>query len=361
MEVIRRKNGLRYRESIYINGKKVRSPTFLRKTDARSWKANKMLERERFNATGIIINNEISVKELSEIWMNSNIGKATTTVKAYSGIIKNYVLPFFGHMVLKNVQVHHAQTFKNKVISKGLSTETINNILKVAKILFKFATDNEYLILSPFRKISDVKSNRNLSSNDYWGQGEVLKFLRANQGCHYIELFEFVLLTGLRKAEVCGLCWDCVDLNSKRIMIKRSRDREGLKNTTKNNLQRSILLSERAVEILKGIRERTRNLEFVFCREDFERPVTYEHLTDRFFYPAIKKAGVRKIKFHGLRTTFASNFAMSGGSLSALQKFLGHASIEVTMKHYAHLADGYLSDQVKFIGYEDGPRLRQVQ
>jgi site-specific recombinase XerD len=50
---------------------------------------------------------------------------------------------------------------------------------------------------------------------------------------------------------------------------------------------------------------------------------------------------------HVLRHTFASHFIMNGGNLLALQKLLGHSSLQMTMR-YSHLAPDYLKDAVKF-------------
>ena len=49
---------------------------------------------------------------------------------------------------------------------------------------------------------------------------------------------------------------------------------------------------------------------------------------------------------HVLRHTFASHFIMNGGNILTLQKLLGHASIQQTMK-YAHLAPDYLLDAIR--------------
>lgn len=51
----------------------------------------------------------------------------------------------------------------------------------------------------------------------------------------------------------------------------------------------------------------------------------------------VKKAGVKRLTFHGLRHTFASHAAMNGVPIVVLQKWLGHSDIAVTMK-YAHLS-----------------------
>ncbi|NOV28345.1 tyrosine-type recombinase/integrase [Methylomonas sp. ZR1] len=46
---------------------------------------------------------------------------------------------------------------------------------------------------------------------------------------------------------------------------------------------------------------------------------------------------------HVLRHTFASHYMMNGGNILALQKILGHSSLNMTMK-YSHLAPDYLRE-----------------
>lgn len=50
---------------------------------------------------------------------------------------------------------------------------------------------------------------------------------------------------------------------------------------------------------------------------------------------------------HILRHTFASHFIMKGGNLVALQKILGHSTLNVTMR-YSHLSPDYLNQAVQF-------------
>jgi integrase len=50
---------------------------------------------------------------------------------------------------------------------------------------------------------------------------------------------------------------------------------------------------------------------------------------------------------HILRHTFASHFVMNGGNVLALQKILGHSSLNVTMR-YSYLASDYLYQAVQF-------------
>jgi integrase len=62
------------------------------------------------------------------------------------------------------------------------------------------------------------------------------------------------------------------------------------------------------------------------------------------FRMAVKEAGIELMQgqlTHVLRHTFASHFIMNGGNILALQKVLGHSSLQTTMI-YAHLSPDHL-------------------
>ena len=64
------------------------------------------------------------------------------------------------------------------------------------------------------------------------------------------------------------------------------------------------------------------------------------------FRSAIKRTGFHLPDgqlSHVLRHTFASSFVQKGGSLSVLQRIMGHSDIRITMR-YAHLAPGHLDE-----------------
>jgi len=63
---------------------------------------------------------------------------------------------------------------------------------------------------------------------------------------------------------------------------------------------------------------------------------------------ALKRAGVVDFRFHDLRHTFSSRFAMRGGSLKALQEILGHESIKTTMR-YAHLSQEHKREAINLL------------
>jgi integrase len=58
----------------------------------------------------------------------------------------------------------------------------------------------------------------------------------------------------------------------------------------------------------------------------------------RVFNKALKKAGMRQIRIHDLRHTYASLLIQAGESLAYVRDQLGHHSIKVTVDIYGHLA-----------------------
>ncbi|MFX0198763.1 MAG: site-specific integrase, partial [Candidatus Hodarchaeota archaeon] len=57
----------------------------------------------------------------------------------------------------------------------------------------------------------------------------------------------------------------------------------------------------------------------------------------RHFLPALAAAGLPRMKFHGLRHTYASLLIEQGENIKYIQSQLGHSSPTVTLNVYAHL------------------------
>jgi len=64
------------------------------------------------------------------------------------------------------------------------------------------------------------------------------------------------------------------------------------------------------------------------------------HVRDRFFYGLLKKAGLRRVRFHDLRHSFASLLLQQGESPVYVKEQLGHSSIQITVDCYGHLIPG---------------------
>ncbi len=206
----------------------------------------------------------------------------------------------------------------------------------------------DYLVRNPLAEVKKLKvAPRSLS---YWMPDDIMRFLAANEGDPLHPVYILALNTGLRRGELMGLCWDKVNLAERRIEISRTRDRYGLKETTKTGLIRHLPLNDAAWELLDCLSRNKNHPRFVFAYEDGTLPEV-THLSTRAFKKAVERAGVLSIRFHDLRTTYASNFVMAGGDIFALSKLLGHTSVEMTAKKYAALHPQFMKEVVQTVQF----------
>ena len=78
----------------------------------------------------------------------------------------------------------------------------------------------------------------------------------------------------------------------------------------------------------------------------YGNPVDPDNLRKRQFYKCLDKAGLRRIRFHDLRHTYASLLLAQGESLVYVKDQLGHSNISITVDTYGHMVPGENRDAV---------------
>ena len=154
--------------------------------------------------------------------------------------------------------------------------------------------------------------------------------------------------------------WD----NNRFIYIRRSWV-EGQFGKPKSGKERRVDLSRQLRSVLAERRD-SRMLgaylsgkssiadEIVFPSEA-GTPLDGRNVYNRYFLPAVEKAGLRHFRIHDLRHTYASLLIQAGASLAYVRDQLGHSSIQVTVDLYGHLVpsaniswvDGLDSEEMK--------------
>lgn len=142
----------------------------------------------------------------------------------------------------------------------------------------------------------------------------------------------FALRTGARAGELLALEWGDLDFVRHQVRFRRSI-REGVENSTKTGKERIVPMSPGLETALKGIRHLRG--QKVFCNED-GGPLKLGQL-DHILKRVQRRAGLRRIRWHDLRHSFASQCVIKGVNIKQVQEWLGHSSITMTMR-YAHLA-----------------------
>jgi integrase len=143
------------------------------------------------------------------------------------------------------------------------------------------------------------------------------------------------LETGLRKGELFGLRWIDVDFESAQLLIGE----------TKTGVSRRVPLSRRARWLLAKLAARAPFSTWVFesaARDSSAAPVSD---VKKAWRQALRRAKIEDFRFHDLRHSFASHFAMKGGNIYALAKILGHSNPKMTLDRYAHVSAEYINEQ----------------
>jgi len=140
------------------------------------------------------------------------------------------------------------------------------------------------------------------------------------------------LESGLRKGELHGLDWQQNIDMSRGVIRLEGRARPDARGT-KSGKRREVPMRQAVYNVLASLPEPHQGP--VWKRGDVR--TSFEH--------AVAEAKLDDFHFHDCRHHFASWFVMRGGSLQALQKILGHATLTMTQR-YAHLSPDYLRSEV---------------
>jgi integrase len=349
MEKIKLKNGeLRYRECCYVGNRKVNSPLFKKITDAKTWKARIETEKLSKKALGEHYHKviEANFQEYAEKWLHGHVqvNCAHKTFLYYGSILKTHLYPRFGKMSISQITEDDGMKLMGD-LKKTHSAKGIKNIWIVLKGVINKAKKEKLILVDPFENIKKPKPD--LVQDSFWIKTEINQFLLANKNDQLLPFYFVAIHTGMRLAELCGLKWDRVDFMNNQISVTRTRDKYGLKETTKTKIKRFVPMTNEVRALLLALHKKNQGNTFVFLEID-STEVKYAHIYRRF-HKAQDKAGItNKIRFHDLRHTFASNYMMNGGNVFDLQKLLGHTDIKMTMR-YAHFTPDHLQSSIKFM------------
>jgi len=135
-----------------------------------------------------------------------------------------------------------------------------------------------------------------------------------------------------------GLKWSDVDGKHRQIHIQRTFNQGRFFATKTKTSNRKIDLGPTVLSELKKWKLACpkHDLDLVFPNEAGE-PINHSNMVQRHFIPALRAAGLSKIRFHDLRHTNASLRLENGENIKYIQTQLGHASPTVTLNVYAHL------------------------
>lgn len=408
-----RKRGTGYQyyfEGNRVNGKRTQIVKSGFKTKSEAQKEGMIAYNDYYQTGSVFKPSQMLYSEFLDLWIEKycKINLKYHTIEAYSNIIKNHIKPRIGFYLISQITPLILQNLMNGIyIEKGFSKRFLNNILKVLKGSFKYATDElNYIKNNP--AINTKIPKYDTAPNDpahIFTEEEIQMILDRfeNNHCVYYAMLT-AYYTGLRVSEVFGLTWDDIDFENKRLTVNKNILKKNQKGGTKGNhisgnsttvwyfgtcktqsSYRTIEISDTLVNALKKYKneqeeheknygdsymkhyskevknEFTNKPEIKIINACSELEIALPEVkfvfiknngvfegTDSMKYPfkvIHYELGIN-CRFHDFRDTHATRLIENGIDVKAVAKRLGHSNIRTTYEIYVRVTDKMEHDSV---------------
>ena len=259
--------------------------------------------------------NHKKLKEIAIAWKDYKRSYVKqSTMAAYVLILENHILPAFGEN--DSLPEQSVQNFVLEKMESGLSAKSIKDILIVLKMVMKFGVKHEWMNYYEWDiKYPTISKNNNIEVLTIAHHKKILDYIRQN--------FTFRNL---------GI----VQRTIERIYIIEGgkRHTELIINTPKTqNSCREIPMSKELLALVKPLKK-VFNADYYVLTNDISpiEPRTYRNYYKRF----MNQLDIPKLKFHGLRHSFATRCIESNCDYKTVSVLLGHSNITTTLNLYVH-------------------------
>ena len=307
-----------------------------------------------------------TVRQWLETWLEEYTGNTKESTRTrYRQDMENHIFPALGAVKLSSLTADICQRFYNSLGrgEKPLSAKSIKNVHGVFHHALKQAARLGYIHSNPTDACTLPRIEK--PGIEPLDLADIRALLAALGSGVYEDLIRFTLFTGVREGEALGLQWPCVDFDRGTIRIEKQLSRPRVKGeavafaSLKNDKPRTIQPAPSVMQLLKerrrlqleqriaagGLWDDHKMPDLVFTTETGKYlcyAVVLRHLKK-----ACRIAGVREIRFHDLRHTFAVNSLLQGDNIKTVQENLGHHSAAFTLDQYAHVTDTMRADSAR--------------
>ena len=280
--------------------------------------------------------------EVAKDWLKSKKPNIRhSTYKQYKGHLKNHLTPYFEGVKINRVNFDSIEKFISHSLGNQITIPTLKKIVINLGAIMTYAVRKRYIDYNPVRDMEKLKGQSVHDEDegmDILMPMEIQALLEAAPDLKHRTLFMAAVTTGLRQGELLGLKWTDIDYFNSQIHVNRTYNHFRFYDPKTRSSKRKVDTPPQTMQQLKKWKLAcpTNDLDLVFPNES-GKPMSSLNMYNRKFLPALKEAGIKKIRFHDLRHTYASIQIDLGANPKYIQSQMGHASINVTMDTYGHL------------------------
>ena len=293
-------------------------------------------------------------KEHAKMWLALPHDWKESTRENYLSNLNNYILPAFGSIPIDEIKRKDLKTFFDKLLSKGMASNTVSLIRSPISGVLSHALDSELIENNPIIGLKLIQKKTALEIEPL-SKEDVVPLLESAQryegGTFYPSIL-CALRTGMRIGEIKALKWEDIDFENRLIEVRRSCRKERI-TKPKSGKSRLVDMTPHLAETLKALQTAQKRIalqkgrsfsEWVFAnnRGNMLRYKSFRKALMR----CLKKAGLRKIRIHDLRHAYATIRLLSGHNIGDISYQLGHSSIKITYDTYGHWLPGKFKSEV---------------
>lgn len=302
----------------------------------------------------------ITVAEWLNTWLNSYcLSIKDTTRGKYASDSRRYIIPALGEKNLVKLDGATIQRFYSDLVKRGMAPKSIRNLHGILHKALNQAMKLGLIRVNP----ADACDLPRVIKREMYPipDDELGNFLDAIKDSQYYAYYYVMLFTGMRRAELIGLTWDCVNFVRGTIRVYRQFNRNLTKPgsqyefmTLKNGKERTFRPAQSVMDMLRRVKkEQAENRiacgtawmndqNFVFTNRQGK------YLSGNAVYAQFKKIvksmGIGETRLHDLRHTFATLSLENGTDVKTISEALGHATTAFTMDVYGHVSESMQRD-----------------
>ena len=261
--------------------------------------------------------------------------------------------------ICKFYRLEFNEYFEEVNLSQQYAAETVRGHRRILRAVFNEAVRYEWINKNPVCQTKIGAGSNNLSLRPIQ-EKEVFSFHEAKEFLSALDaidddlifkrvIFKFMLLTGVRLAEMSGLRWSDIDFTRKVVKIQRSRlylPEFGVYEKapkTKTSI-REIPINDYLIADLRKYQKWFRladrnfddNLDKYYLASGIYRTPASRHAISTWLKDIEVKNGFKKVSCHGLRHTYCSLLLSQNVPIQTVSKYMGHSESTITLKVYSH-------------------------
>ena len=257
--------------------------------------------------------------DFAEMYLNDYAKTSKRSWKTDASYLKP-MKEFFGDTFLSSITALDIEKFKTRRLEDGVTKSTVNRCLAILRRMFNLAHDWGNLNESPMRTVRFFSEKDNLKERILDPEEEPRLLDSSSQ--HLKAIVITALNSGMRRGEILSLKWDAVDFQNRILKVEKS----------KSGKQRFIEMNSSLFALMKQLRVKNPGAEYVFSNPKTGRPFAQVKTA---FKAACRRAGIKGLRFHDLRHTFATRLIEAGIDIVTVRDLLGHSSVKLT-ERYTH-------------------------